>query len=109
MTMLLGLVLLCQNVSGTLEVRAPVAGVGTGKPELAGTLEVARIFPNYRARLWLSGERSVYRTELHENKLKIGVTLPITADVSAVVYWDRRIDSGKNRVFASLRLGFGDR
>lgn len=100
--------------AGSIELRAPVwSGVtASGESnwrnvELAGDLRIWNVLGPFVLRV--QGEHTFHQAGIFspENKLKVGVELPLGHQLTAFSYWDRRFNQGVDRVFAGLRLGFG--
>ena len=101
------------RVSGNVELRAPVwSGVTASAAsnwrglEMAGALRVSNVLGPIG--LAVSGEHTFHQAGIFkpENKLKVGLELPITRATTAFAYWDRRFNEDVDRVFVGVRWGF---
>lgn len=106
--------------SGSIELRSPVWNSETNGTrnldnlELAGDLKVQNLLPG-KSVLWVKGEHTFHQANLYkpENKLKVGIDVPMARDWTFFTYWDRRFqpssgfkDTDVDRVFVGVRLNF---
>lgn len=99
--------------AGNIELRAPVWAGDTASAEsnwrnleMAGDLRVFHVLGPFVLRV--QGEHTFHQAGIFspENKLKVGVELPLGHQFTAFSYWDRRFNAEVDRVFLGLRLGF---
>jgi hypothetical protein len=99
----------------TLELRTPVYNSlphlgwdhDAMHAEFAGSLKLFNLLPG-NAVFWVNGERTFHQTGVFnpENKMKVGIDLPIRRDLTVFTYFDRRFSRNVNRVFVGFRMNF---
>lgn len=101
---------------GSVELRAPVWAGNTASAEshwnnleMAGDLRVLNVLGPLV--LAVHGEHTFHQAGIFaaENKLKVGLELPLGHSLTAFTYWDRRFAVNVDRVFVGMRYGFGGR